>query len=74
MESAQTKARELFVELHHPVVGKYFEFAGVPRLKECPGAIHRPAPLLGEHNQEIFCGELGFADEDLIALRAAGVI
>lgn len=74
MESAQTKARELFVEMHHPVVGKYFEFAGVPRLKECPGAIHRPAPLLGEHNHEIYCGELGFASDDLIALRAAGVI
>jgi crotonobetainyl-CoA:carnitine CoA-transferase CaiB-like acyl-CoA transferase len=74
VESAQTKARELFVELHHPVVGKYFEFAGVPRLKECPGAIHRPAPLLGEHNYEIYCGELGFASDDLIALRAAGVI
>ena len=74
MESAQTKARELFVELQHPVVGNYFEFAGVPRLKECPGAIHRPAPLLGEHNHEIYCGELGFANDDLIALRAAGVI
>jgi len=74
IESAQTKARELFVELHHPVVGKYCEFAGVPRLTECPGAIHRPAPLLGEHNHEIYCGELGFASDDLIALRAAGVI
>ena len=54
IESAQTKARELFVELDHPVVGKYFEFAGVPRLKECPGAIYRRAPLLCEHNREIY--------------------
>jgi crotonobetainyl-CoA:carnitine CoA-transferase CaiB-like acyl-CoA transferase len=74
VECAQTKARELFVEMAHPAAGKYFEFAGVPRLKECPGAIHRPAPLLGEHNREIFCGELGFSSDDLIALNAAAVI
>jgi crotonobetainyl-CoA:carnitine CoA-transferase CaiB-like acyl-CoA transferase len=74
VECAQTKARELFVEMAHPVAGKYFEFAGVPRLKECPGSIHRPAPLLGEHNREIFCGELGLSADDLIALNAARVI
>ena len=74
MESSQTKARQLFVEMNHPVVGKYHEFAGVPRLTGCPGSIHRPAPLLGEHNQAILCGELGMSSEDLVSLRAAGVI
>jgi crotonobetainyl-CoA:carnitine CoA-transferase CaiB-like acyl-CoA transferase len=74
IESAQTQARELFIDMEHPVIGKYREFAGVPRLKECPGSIHRPAPLLGEHNREIYCGELGFSSDDLIVLRAAGVI
>ena len=74
VECSQTKARELFVELNHPMVGKYQQFAGVPRLTECPGSIHRPAPLLGEHNQEVYCGELGLSSDDLTALRAAGVI
>jgi crotonobetainyl-CoA:carnitine CoA-transferase CaiB-like acyl-CoA transferase len=74
MESPQTKARQLFVEMRHPVVGNYLEFAGVPRLKECPGAISRPAPLLGEHNHEIYCGELEFSNDDLVALRSSGVI
>jgi crotonobetainyl-CoA:carnitine CoA-transferase CaiB-like acyl-CoA transferase len=74
MESSQTKARRLFVEMHHPAVGKYLQFAGVPRLKECPGAISRPAPLLGEHNEEIFRGELGLSSDDLVALRSSGVI
>jgi len=74
MESPQTKAREIFVEMHHPVVGKYLQFGPVPRLSESPGAITRPAPLLGEHNDEIYRGELGFAKEDLVALRSSGVI
>jgi crotonobetainyl-CoA:carnitine CoA-transferase CaiB-like acyl-CoA transferase len=74
VECSQTKARELFVEMNHPVVGKYMQFAGVPRLTECPGSMHRSAPLLGEHNQEIYGGELGLSHDHLVALRAAGVI
>jgi len=74
VECSQTKARELFVELDHPVAGKYRQFAGVPRLTECPGSVHRPAPLLGEHNREIYGGELGMSADDLVALREAGVI
>jgi crotonobetainyl-CoA:carnitine CoA-transferase CaiB-like acyl-CoA transferase len=60
--------------MEHPVIGKYKQFGVVPRLMETPGSISRTAPLLGEHNQEIFAGELGMSSDDLIALRAEGVI
>jgi crotonobetainyl-CoA:carnitine CoA-transferase CaiB-like acyl-CoA transferase len=70
----QTRARGLFVDMEHPVIGKYKQFGVVPRLMETPGSICRTAPLLGEHNQEIFAGELGMSSDDLIALRAEGVI
>jgi crotonobetainyl-CoA:carnitine CoA-transferase CaiB-like acyl-CoA transferase len=46
----------------------------VPRLSESPGRIARTAPLIGEHNQEIYCGELGMNKDDLVALRSSGVI
>jgi crotonobetainyl-CoA:carnitine CoA-transferase CaiB-like acyl-CoA transferase len=74
IEMEQTKSRGLFVDMEHPVIGKYRQFGVVPRLMETPGAIHRPAPLLGEHNQEIFIGDLGMTNDDLVALRAEGVI
>jgi len=41
---------------------------------ESKGGITRTAPLLGEHNKEIFCDELGMTGDDLVALRAEGVI
>jgi len=74
IEMEQTKARGLFVDMEHPVIGKYKQFGVVPRLMETPGAIYRTAPLLGEHNQEVFIGDLGMSKEDLVALRAEGVI
>ena len=74
IECPQTKAREIFVEMRHPVIGNYLQFGAVPRLSASPGAMSRTAPLLGEHNEEIYCGEVGFAKDDLVALRSAGVI
>ncbi|HWH76931.1 MAG TPA: CoA transferase, partial [Candidatus Binatus sp.] len=61
IEMEQTKARGLFVDMEHPVIGKYKQFGVVPRLMETPGAIYRTAPLLGEHNQEVFIGDLGMS-------------
>ncbi|HEY2987899.1 MAG TPA: CoA transferase [Candidatus Binatia bacterium] len=74
MESAHTKARHLFLEMEHPAVGKYLHYGPVPRFSETPGRVTRTAPLIGEHNEEIYCGELGFSKKDLITLGAAGVI
>jgi len=72
--SPHTKARGYFVELEHPVAGKG-DYPGPPyKWTETPAAIKRPAPCLGEHNEEIYCGELGFSKGDLVALRAARVV
>jgi crotonobetainyl-CoA:carnitine CoA-transferase CaiB-like acyl-CoA transferase len=59
--------------VEHPVVGKYKQFGVVPRLMESPGGIYRAAPLLGEHNAEIY-RDIGMSADDLVALRAADVI
>jgi len=72
--NAQTKAREFFVEVDHPVVGKAF-YAGPPyKWSRTPPAIRRSAPCLGEHNEEIYCEELGFTRSELEVLKHDGVL
>jgi CoA:oxalate CoA-transferase len=51
------------------------KYPGAPyKFSKTPWALNRPAPLLGEHNEEIYCGRLGYSREDLVALRRAGII
>ncbi len=46
-------ARGMVAETEHPVTGP-FRTLGVPvKMSETPGAVHRPAPRLGEHTEEV---------------------
>jgi len=68
------KVREYFVEVDHPIAGK-FKYPGAPgKFSETPWAIESPAPLLGQHNEKIYCGRLGYSKQDLADLRRGGVI
>jgi formyl-CoA transferase len=66
-------AREMVVDLVHPGAGA-IKALGVPvKLSETPGAVDRPAPLVGEHTDEIL-GVLGYDAAARRALREAGVV
>jgi benzylsuccinate CoA-transferase BbsE subunit len=72
-EDVHVKAREYFVEVQHPVLGK-LKYAGAPyKFSESPWKVGGAAPLIGQHNEEIY-GELGFSKQDLAILRAEGAI
>ena len=74
VESEQLKSRDWFVEIDHPETG-VLKYPGAPaKLSQTPWAITRPAPLLGEHNEEIFCRRLGYSKEELVEMRRTGVI
>ena len=74
LNDRQMAARGFFVEVEHPENGKLkypgvpYRFSGIPR--EAPAA----APLLGQHNEEIYCGRMGYTKHDLIKFKEAGVI
>jgi crotonobetainyl-CoA:carnitine CoA-transferase CaiB-like acyl-CoA transferase len=74
MNSAHLKAREFFVQVSHAVAGTC-TYPGAPfKTSEAGWAIHRPAPLLGEHNEEIYGKRLGLSQQELEGLKKEGVI
>jgi crotonobetainyl-CoA:carnitine CoA-transferase CaiB-like acyl-CoA transferase len=46
----------------------------MPQLTETPGGMEWPGPKLGEHNREVYGGLLGYSDEEIATLAAAGII
>ena len=70
----QPRSRGFFVEVDHPVAGRFEYPRAAYHLSETPVTIDRPAPLLGQHNEEIFTRLLGRSRDDLVKLREAGVI
>ncbi|MCX6021531.1 MAG: CoA transferase [Chloroflexi bacterium] len=65
-------ARNYFVEMDHPAAGR-LAYLGAPYiLSETPWSAFR-APLLGEHNAEVY-GALGLTAADVAALRSRAVI
>ena len=70
----QLADRGFFVDIDHPVVGKV-KCPGAPfKLSRTSWQLRSPAPLLGQHNEEIFCRRMGYTEQDMAMMRQAGVI
>lgn len=74
-ENMQLQARDFWKELEHPELGKTLTYPGA-FLKEsgAPLVSRRRAPLIGEHNEEVFNGELGLSGDEISIKRRAGII
>jgi crotonobetainyl-CoA:carnitine CoA-transferase CaiB-like acyl-CoA transferase len=76
LEDPQLKSRGMIQELLHPLTGKTgVKTAGFPiRYSELPAEYPGPAPFLGQHNEEIYLGLLGFSKEEMEVLRKEGIV
>jgi crotonobetainyl-CoA:carnitine CoA-transferase CaiB-like acyl-CoA transferase len=75
LEHPQLAVRDFFQPLEHPELGETLRYPGAPyRLGETPWRLRRRAPLIGEHNEAIYGGELGLSRAELAVLMAAGAI
>ncbi|MEE9199317.1 MAG: CoA transferase [Dehalococcoidia bacterium] len=73
-EDPHFRVRGLWTTADRAHVGT-LEYPGRPFIMEAsPWQLKRPAPLLGQHNEELFCGMLGYCPGDLVRLRQTGII
>jgi len=73
-KDAQYQARNDIVEMDDEDLGRIRMTNAFPFMSETPAEIRHAGPRMGQHNEEIFCGELGFSAEELAALKDAGII
>jgi crotonobetainyl-CoA:carnitine CoA-transferase CaiB-like acyl-CoA transferase len=67
--------RGFWKDVAHPELGRSFVYPGEAAIyNSSPWRISRRAPLIGEHNTEIFCGELGLSRRELCVLAESRVI
>ena len=71
--SPQQRQRDFYTQVNHPETGP-LEYTGAPfQLSETPTTLTR-APLLGEHNVDVYCGLLGYTPQELAALARASAL
>ena len=66
--------RGLYQNIDHPALGTEPIFNLMWKLSKNPPAIRRHAPLLGEHNQQVFGGILGLSQDEINRLEEAQVL
>jgi crotonobetainyl-CoA:carnitine CoA-transferase CaiB-like acyl-CoA transferase len=74
-ENPQLAARDFWQKVEHSELGDTITYPGPPvKMAETPWRIQHRAPLIGEHNEDIYERELGFSKEELVLLKTRGVI
>lgn len=75
LQDGHLEDRGFWKTVEHPELGRSFVYPGEAAIYSgSPWRISRRAPLLGEHNVEVLCGEIGLTRGELCALAEAGVI
>lgn len=67
-------AREMFIEIEDPEVGKVKVTNSHIKMSETKQGFRHPAPMLGQHNEEVYGSLLGYSKEKLEQMRAEGII
>ena len=73
MDDPQVRAREMVVETEHPALGTLRTLGTPIKLGATPLQPGRPAPLLGQHTDEVLA-EAGYSQEAIAALHACGAV
>lgn len=70
----QVKARDMIVDVEHPVAG-IMKLPGIPiKMSLTPGQIENPAPTLGQHTEQVLSRFAGLTQEQVSELRRRGIL
>lgn len=70
----QLEARSFYQRVEHPVIGTLKVPFRLWNMSDAGFQYYRPAPLLGQHNQEIYAELLGYTAAEMAKFRECGVI
>ena len=73
MKDSHIQARGFFAGVDHPVLGLFAQ-PGTPFMVDGQRSPPAPAPLLGQHNHDVLCGELGLSANEVAVLAAEKII
>jgi len=68
------RVREMLIRVLDDELGEAVVQNVVPKFSKTPGSVDHLGPPMGRHNEEIYCGELGYSKGRLTQLEDAGVI
>jgi crotonobetainyl-CoA:carnitine CoA-transferase CaiB-like acyl-CoA transferase len=74
IEDLHLNAREFFTRLSHPEVGVRTHMGMPWLLTQGPNGVRTPAPLLGQHTDEVMHEVLGYTDQEIAALKDERVL
>jgi len=73
LDSQQLAARDFFATIEHPAAGKHRQPKMAFQLSESPWRVARPAPSLGQHNEEVRRNRPGRRPEEMAGQREARI-
>ncbi len=74
LNSPQAAYRNMVVEVEHPKAGKYKTVGNPLKMSQIQEESFGPAPLLGQHTEEVLGDLLGYTSEDVRKLKEEGVL
>ena len=75
LDNPQLKSRKFWIELDHDELGEKLVYPGpFVKMSETPVTVRHRAPLIGEHNTEIYHDEMEIPTSELITMKQAGII
>jgi formyl-CoA transferase/CoA:oxalate CoA-transferase len=73
LSDPQAIARNMVVEVDHPIAGRIVNIGSPIKLSDTPAAFRTPAPSLGQHTEEILCG-LGYSPDEITQLKQTSAV